>query len=177
MKSTVKTALLYLSFIFILFAEVSDDFYILPDFIVQDTGDKGYYSANTLAGTKTNELVKNIPITVSTVNEEMLKDFEMSSLSDLGKFVPSIESEGNLYNNQEIRFRGFLTRSQLFEFMPRYSPVNYYNIQRADVVRGANSLIFGQSDPGGKVNLISKTASASKDLVKIINSFSNNEKL
>ena len=59
--------------------------------------------------------------------------------------------------------------------MPRYSPVNYYNIQRADVVRGANSLIYGQSDPGGKVNLISKTASASKDLVKIISSFSNND--
>lgn len=170
--SAVKI-LLFISFFATLYAE--EEVYILPDFIVQDTGDKGYYSANTLAGTKTNELVKNIPITVSTVNEEMLKDFEMSSLSDLGKFVPSIESEGNLYNNQEIRFRGFLTRSQLFEFMPRYSPVNYYNIQRADVVRGANSLIYGQSDPGGKVNLISKTASASKDLVKIINSFSNND--
>jgi outer membrane receptor protein involved in Fe transport len=175
MKKSFKIFLLYFSFIFILFADETDEFYILPDFVVTDAGDKGYYSANTLAGTKTNELVKNIPITVSTVNEEMLKDYEMSSLSELGKYVPSIESGGSLYNNQEIRFRGFLTRSQLYEFMPRYSPVNYYNIQRADVVRGANSLIYGQSDPGGKVNLISKTASASKDLVKIISSFSNND--
>lgn len=156
------------------YSETIEEIYILPDFIVTDDGDKGYYSANTLAGTKTNELAKNIPITVSTVNEEMLKDYEMSSLSELGKYVPSIESEGSLYNNEEIRFRGFLTRSQLYEFMPRYSPINYYNIQRADVVRGANSLIYGQSDPGGKVNLISKTANISKDLVKIINSFSNN---
>ena len=153
------------------YSETIEEIYILPDFIVTDDGDKGYYSANTLAGTKTNELAKNIPITVSTVNEEMLKDYEMSSLSELGKYVPSIESEGSLYNNEEIRFRGFLTRSQLYEFMPRYSPINYYNIQRADVVRGANSLIYGQSDPGGKVNLISKTANISKDLVKIINSF------
>ena len=152
----------------------SDDYYILPDFIVTDSDDKGYYSANSLAGTKTNELTKNIPITISTVNEEMIKDYEMSSLGELGKFVPSIESQGNIYNNQEIRFRGFLTRSQLFEFMPRYSPLNYYNIQRADVVRGANSLIYGQSDPGGKVNLISKTASSSRDKVRIIRSLSNN---
>jgi outer membrane receptor protein involved in Fe transport len=172
-NTSVIKILLFISFFVTLYAE--EEVYILPDFIVQDTGDKGYYSANTLAGTKTNELVKNIPITVSTINEEMLKDFEMSSLSELGKYVPSVESAGSLYNNQEIRFRGFLTRSQLFEFMPRYSPVNYYNIQRADVVRGANSLIYGQSDPGGKVNLISKTASASKDSAKIIHSFSHND--
>ena len=154
---------------------LEDSFYILPDFIVEDSGDKGYYSANTLAGTKTNELAKNIPITVSTINKEMIEDFSMTSLSELGKFVPSIESEGNLYNNQEIRFRGFLTRSQLFEFMPRYSPLNYYNIDRADVVRGANSLIYGQSDPGGKVNLISKTANFSKNSAKMILPISNDK--
>ena len=175
LKLGILSASLIIFMISFAFSDTEEELYILPDFVVTDSGDKGYYSANTLAGTKTNELVKNIPITVSTVNEEMLKDYEMSSLSELGKYVPSIESGGSLYNNQEIRFRGFLTRSQLYEFMPRYSPVNYYNIQRADVVRGANSLIYGQSDPGGKVNLISKTASASKDLVKIISSFSNND--
>jgi outer membrane receptor protein involved in Fe transport len=169
------TLLLFILLSFSAFAQEADEYYILPDFIVTDDGDKGYYSANSLAGTKTNELTKNIPITISTVNQEMIKDFEMSSLSDLGQFVPSIESEGNVYNNQEIRFRGFLTRSQLFEFMPRYSPLNYYNIQRADVVRGANSLIYGQSDPGGKVNLISKTSNASKDSLKITNSLSRND--
>ena len=175
LKLSILSASLIIFMISFAFSDAEEELYILPDFVVTDSGDKGYYSANTLAGTKTNELTKNIPITVSTVNEEMLKDYEMSSLSELGKYVPSIESGGSLYNNQEIRFRGFLTRSQLYEFMPRYSPVNYYNIQRADVVRGANSLIYGQSDPGGKVNLISKTASASKNLVKIISSFSNND--
>ena len=80
-----------------------EEFYILPDFVVTDDDDKGYYSANTLAGTRTNELTKNIPMTISTVNEEMIEDFKMKTLEDLGKFVPSIEAEGNVYNNQEIR--------------------------------------------------------------------------
>ena len=143
--------------------EDSETYYILPDFVVSDDQDKGYYSANTLAGTRTNELTKNIPMTIATVNEEMIKDFGMKTLADLGNFVPSIESEENIYNNQEIRFRGFLSRSQLYEFMPRYSPLDYYNVGRADVIRGANSLIYGQADPGGKVNIISKTAEFSKN--------------
>ena len=38
----------------------------------------------------------------------------------------------------------------------------YINVGRADVIRGANSLIYGQADPGGK-NIISKTAEFTKD--------------
>ncbi|MFL2825732.1 MAG: TonB-dependent receptor plug domain-containing protein [Coraliomargaritaceae bacterium] len=145
-----------------------DEFYILPDFVVTDDDDKGYYSANTLAGTRTNELTKNIPMTISTVNAEMIEDFKMKTLEDLGNFVPSIEAEGNVYNNQEIRFRGLLTRSQLYEFMPRYSPLDWYNVGRSDIIRGANSLIYGQADPGGKVNVISKTANLNKDKVSVV---------
>ena len=145
----------FLAFIYLLFfplfliAEeaVNDEFYILPDFVVTDDEDKGYYSANTLAGTRTNELTKNIPMTISTINAEMLEDFKMKTLEDLGNFVPSIEAEGNVYNNNEISFRGLLTRSQLYEFMPRYSPLDWYNVGRSDIIRGANSLIYGQADP------------------------------
>ena len=118
--------------------------------------------ANTLAGTRTNELTKNIPMTISTINAEMLEDFKMKTLEDLGNFVPSIEAEGNVYNNNEIRFRGLLTRSQLYEFMPRYSPLDWYNVGRSDIIRGANSLIYGQADPGGKVNGNFKTANLNK---------------
>ena len=137
--------------------------YLLDDFVVSAEDDQGYYSANTLAGTRTNELTKNIPMTISTVNQEMIQDFGLQTLADLGNYVPSIESEGNSWSNSEIRFRGFLSRNQLYEFLPRYSQVDYYNIERADIIRGANSLIYGQADPGGKVNLISKTANLSKD--------------
>ena len=126
--------------------------------------DQGYYSTNTLAGTRTNELTKNIPMTISTINQEMIQDFGLQTLADLGNYVPSIESEGNSWSTSEIRFRGFLSRNQLYEFLPRYSQVDYYNIERADIIRGANSLIYGQADPGGKVNLISKTANLSKDV-------------
>lgn len=147
--------------------------YLMDDFVVSAEDDQGYYSANTLAGTRTNELTKNIPMTISTVNKEMLNDFNMSTLDQLGSFVPSIESEGSSWSNQQIRFRGFLTKSQLFEFMPRYAPLDYYNVERADIIRGANSLIYGQADPGGKVNIISKTANMNKEIKNLSIDFGN----
>ena len=141
--------------------------FLMDDFVVSAEDDQGYYSANTLAGTRTNELTKNIPMTISTVNKELIEDFGMQTLADMGNYVPSIESEGSAYNNSEIRFRGFVARNSLFEFMPRYSPLDYYMVERADIIRGANSLIYGQADPGGKVNIISKVANLSKNETRI----------
>lgn len=151
--------------------KTEDEIFILDEFVVTTDKDAGYYSANTLAGTRTNELIKNIPMTISTINQEAIEDFGMTGLSDLGNFVPSIEAEGSGYENKEIRFRGFLSRNQLFEFMPRYSPLDFYMVERSDVVRGANSLIYGQADPGGKVNIISKVANLNKDKTKLTASF------
>ena len=144
-------------------SETEEEVFLLDEFVVTKERDAGYYSANTLAGTRTNELTKNIPMTISTINEVAIEDFAMVGLENLGNFVPSIESEGSGYENKQIRFRGFLSRNQLFEFMPRYSPLDYYIVERSDIIRGANSLIYGQADPGGKVNIISKVANLAKD--------------
>lgn len=151
--------------------EENEEIFIMDDFVVTTEDDVGYYSANTLAGTRTNELTKNIPMTISTINREAIEDFGMTGLEDLGKYVASIESEDDGYENKAIRFRGFVSRSQLFEFMPRYSPLGFYMVERTDVVRGANSLIYGQADPGGKVNVISKVAKFNKDETKLSASF------
>ena len=83
--------------------EAADDeneiIFLMDDFVVSAEDDQGYYSANTLAGTRTNELTKNIPMTISTVNKDLIEDFGMQTLADMGNYVPSIESEGSAYNN------------------------------------------------------------------------------
>ena len=60
LKLSILSASLIIFMISFAFSDTEEELYILPDFVVTDSGDKGYYSANTLAGTKTNELVKNI---------------------------------------------------------------------------------------------------------------------
>lgn len=48
------------------------DLYVLPEFVVSSDQDEGYYSANSTSVTRTNTLVKNSPISMSIVNEQLL---------------------------------------------------------------------------------------------------------
>jgi outer membrane receptor protein involved in Fe transport len=143
--------------------DMDGDVFILNDFLVTAEHDRGYYSGHSLAATRTNELIKNTPVNITVINEEMLDDLNLVNIKDLTKVIANA-SEGS-YGDQSkaIRFRGFRTNFQLYDFMPRQSAQNYYNIERADIIRGSNSLIYGQSAPGGKVNFNARRANLNND--------------
>ena len=143
-----------------------EEIFLLQDFEVSAEQDRGYYSANSLGGTRTNQLIKDTPMTISVVNQELLSDMNLTEIDSLADVVASAQSEGESYSNRLIRFRGLLTRFQLFEFMPRQGPQNSYNVERVEVIRGANSLVYGQAAPGGKANFIGKKALFSNDFNK-----------
>ncbi|MGJ8653887.1 MAG: TonB-dependent siderophore receptor [Opitutaceae bacterium] len=138
-------------------------FTVMPQFTVTTTQDKGYFSANTLAGTRTNQLIKNTPMTISVVNEDLMEDLNLSEISSLEKVVASIQDEGESFSNSVVRFRGLLTKNQLYEFMQRKLGQDSYNVERVEVIRGANSLVYGQAAPGGKANYLAKRAEFGND--------------
>lgn len=141
---------------------IEEEVFIMNDFEVSAEQDRGYYSSHSLAATRTNAAVKDTPVTITVVNKELMEDLDLANINDISKVIAgaAMDSTGG---DKVIRFRGFRTNFQLFEFMPRQSPQNYYNIERADIIRGSNSLIYGQSAPGGKVNFNAKRASFGKD--------------
>lgn len=143
-----------------------EEIFLLQDFEVSAERDRGYYSANSLGGTRTNQLIKDTPMTISVVNQELLGDMNLTEIDSLANVIASAQSEGESFSNRLIRFRGLLTRFQLFEFMPRQGPQNSYNVERVEVIRGANSLVYGQAAPGGKANFIGKKALFSNDFNK-----------
>lgn len=142
-------------------------FTVMPQFTVTTTQDKGYFSANTLAGTRTNQLIKNTPMTISVINEDLMEDLNLSEISSLEKVVASIQDEGESFSNSVVRFRGLLTKNQLFEFMQRKLGQDSYNVERVEVIRGANSLVYGQAAPGGKANYLAKRAEFGNDETEI----------
>lgn len=157
--------------------QVGDDeqYYVLPDFVVSAEKDSGYYSANALAGTRTNQAIKDTPMTISVVNRELLEDFNLTEIDSLAQVVASVQSEGESFSNRLLRFRGLLTRFQLFEFMPRQGAQNSYNVERVEVVRGANSLVYGQAAPGGKANFLGKKAEFSNNKTKLEAEYGEND--
>lgn len=142
---------------------IEDEVYELSDFIVTDSEDKGYYSANSTSITKSNELIKNTPVNLSIINEELLEDLGINFTEDLAQVSSSIDTDPTSYSTDQIRIRGFRNTWARYNGVRRNLPKDGYNISRYDIIKGANSLIFGQASPGGSVNAIPLIANFRKD--------------
>ena len=86
----------------------SEEVFILPDFVVTTDKDTGYYSANTTGVTRTNTLVKNAPLTLSIVNEQLLDDLQIFNDQGLNQVVASIDAEAaaTTYSLNTFSMRG-----------------------------------------------------------------------
>lgn len=141
--------------------------YELEDFVVTTEEDRGYHSANALAGTRTNQALKDTPMTISVINQQLIQDLNLSTMDDIGATMPGVEEEGEVFSNNVLRLRGLQSRDQLYTFFPRSSALNFYNIERVEVIRGANSLVYGQASPGGKANVLPREALFENDKARL----------
>ena len=123
----------------------NEEIYILSDFEVSASDDQGYFSANSNSATRTNSLVKNTPITMSIVNEELLSDLGIQSNEDLAAVVSGIDTDPDGFSLDRLRIRGFRASVSRYDYFPRTVPRDGYNVNRVDIIKGANSLIFGQN--------------------------------
>lgn len=138
--------------------ETTSEIIELDEFTVSTSGDSGYYSAYSTSATRTNALIKNTPISVTVINEELMEDLMILNDEDISRVTASVTRDPDGFSFNQIRIRGFRSLTQRYDLFWREIERDGYNIQRADVVKGANSLIYGQADPGGKVNSIPKKA-------------------
>lgn len=155
--------------------EIDNEVYELSDFVVTDSEDKGYYSANSTSITKSNELIKNTPVNLSVINEELLEDLGINSTEDLAQVSASLDTDPTSYSLDQIRIRGFRNTWSRYNGARRNLPKDGYNISRYDIIKGANSLIFGQASPGGSVNAIPLVANFRKDSGSLLMSFGNKD--
>lgn len=152
-------------------SDEAEEIYILSDFEVTEEQDRGYHSAHALSGTRTNALIKDTPMTISVLNDQLISDLGLTELSNLSEVMAGAESsEWGAFSGtstRSLQIRGLTSRSQLFDFMPRTLSGEGYNVGRREVARGTNTMVFGQSDPGGKVNMIPKRAEFFNDKKKL----------
>ncbi len=143
----------------------------LSPFLVSSEGDDGYRAANTLAGTRMNASLFHTPAAISVLTREFLDDIGAENVADMFKFAISADSErteqgGNLAQAFDVRatIRGFAESIMTRDFLPNMVQSrgilanDRFNVDRADVARGPNSILYGASRPGGAFNLTSKRA-------------------
>ncbi len=148
-------------------AEAGDDeVFTLSPFEVKLEDDEGWYAGSTLVGTRTNTDIKSIPISVDAMTVEFMEDLGIASLEEAGDYIGGVDTVPNSERRSDedsTAFRGLshgdrenaASSKNFFLWYPRSDS---YNLARIDFNKGSNSLMFGNSSPGGQANTYTKQA-------------------
>ena len=120
-----------------------------------------YRVGETAGGTRIVTPLKDLPMSVQVVNEDLIKDLGARKLGDAIRFVSGITKvnrNANMGQNEErFAIRGFNSGLVLRNGVPYNVASDTANIQQIDVIKGANSILYGFNDPGGLINYVTKT--------------------
>jgi hypothetical protein len=131
----------------------------LSPFMVSDTDDS-WTATSTLVGNRTKQELAKVPASIDVITAEFIRDLSLGSLEDSAAFVagltvqPRFESRND---DSRVSYRGLSGASTTSRnFFMWYVPSDTYNVERFDFNKGSNSLMFGDSAPGGQATIYTK---------------------
>ncbi|HEX2763817.1 MAG TPA: TonB-dependent siderophore receptor [Allosphingosinicella sp.] len=124
---------------------------------------ESYKTDQTSTATRTPTDLNDVPQSVSIVTESQIDDQTMLSIADVLRYVPgAIVSQGEGHRDQ-IVLRGNSSTADFFVDGLRDDVQYYrglYNLERVEVLKGPNAMIFGRGGGGGVVNRVTKRPTA-----------------
>ncbi len=140
----------------------------LPEDIVVTGQRDGYRVDDGFTATKTATPIIDVPQTITAITRDQLDDQNVRSLNDALRFVPGVSMESGEGHRDEVFIRGQETTADFYldglrDDAEYYRPL--YNIERVEIVKGANALIFGRGAGGGAINRVSKRAPLGRELL------------
>ncbi len=135
---------------------------------------RGLVAHRTGTGSKTDSSIMETPQSITVVTREQMTVQGARSVAESLRYEPGVVAEtrvGDRFDNVFIRgFGGFGANANYLHFwdglrvprgvsygMPSIDP---YLLERVEILRGPASVLYGQNNLGGMVNLISKSPSA-----------------
>ena len=138
-----------------------DDTIHLEKFRVNDQREKSYSSQRSVTATKTDTALVDVPQATSVVTRELIDDQAMHSIGDITRYVPGAGIAQGEGNRDTPVLRGNATTADFFVDGVR-DDVQYfrdlYSVERVEVLKGPNALIFGRGGAGGLINRVTKQA-------------------
>lgn len=124
------------------------------------TGEKEGYVAISSAGLKTDTPLLDTPQTVSVVTREQLDDQALQDIGDILRYTPGASIGQGEGNRDQVTIRGQNTSADFFvdgirDDVQYFRPL--YNIERVEIHKGPNAMIFGRGGGGGIVNRVTKS--------------------
>ncbi|MGA1804674.1 TonB-dependent siderophore receptor [Rhizobium sp. HT1-10] len=128
----------------------------------------GFVATESATGTKTDAALKNTPQAINVVTRDQMTAQGSATLTQAFRYTPGVISQfGDDSRYDWFTIRGFRPGRYLDGLrlpfgakgyaQPRVEP---YSLERAEVLKGPASVLYGQSEPGGLINMVSKRPSA-----------------
>lgn len=128
---------------------------------------EGYTATRTAAGSKTDTALVEAPRSISVATRQQMDDRSVHSLDDAVRYMPGItaSSYGSDTRIDWLRVRGF-EPTQFLDGLPLPKGVyanpkpETWNLDRLALLRGPASSVYGQTPPGGLLDMVSRRPSA-----------------
>jgi catecholate siderophore receptor len=131
--------------------------------VTQDTraGVSGYSATRSTTATKTDTPLINVPQSVTVLTKEFIRDQNFQSLTEALRYAPGVIPHQGEFNRDQVVIRGQSSSADFYVDGFR-DDVQYfrdlYNINRIEVLKGPNAMIFGRGGGGGIINRVLKEA-------------------
>lgn len=145
--------------------------YQLSPFEVSASKDNGYAATETLAGTRIRTNLADVASAIQVITPAFLQDIgahnngtllQYTTNAEVGGTFGTYQGDGNGTNVDETnnlrdpesaqRIRGLAAADLARDFFVTDIPWDSYNIDRIDIQRGPNAILFGLGSPAGIVN-------------------------
>lgn len=120
-----------------------------------------YRTVTINSATKTLTPLRDIPQSITVVTREQIRDQLLTSVSDVVRYVPGITAHQGENNRDQIVIRGVSSSADFFLNGVRDDVQYYrdlYNLDRIEILRGPNAMVFGRGGGGGVINRVTKEA-------------------
>ncbi|MES2696550.1 MAG: TonB-dependent receptor [Verrucomicrobiota bacterium] len=136
----------------------------ISPFEVRTDRDTGWVASSTLAGNRMDTELVNVGASIDAITTEFMRDLAVYRLEDVAMFVAGVDvvsefesgAEENRVNFRGMQLGGREVAQSSRNFFAWFTPTDAYNIDRIDFSKGSNSLIYGDSIPGGMANSYTK---------------------
>lgn len=119
------------------------------------------YQAPLPASTRTGTPLLDTPQSITMLARDQLDDQGVEQLNEALRYVPGVTLGQGEGHRDQVVLRGQSSTADFFldglrDDAQYYRPL--YNIERVEVLKGANALLFGRGGGGGIINRVTKTA-------------------
>ncbi|HEU5078735.1 MAG TPA: TonB-dependent receptor [Opitutaceae bacterium] len=133
----------------------------LPEFTVTAGSHVGYIASESVTGSRVATPIKDLPFAVNVVTSEFLDDFAFFDIEENLGYTSSVNAVDNAGNNT---IRGYTSQYMLRDGFFRIGMNDKTNIDRIEVIKGPSAAIYGQAQPGGMINVITKHPKQVKEI-------------